>query len=78
MIKGLEELHYAGRLKELGLFSQEKFQGEPHCSIPVLTGQLQREHTPFRRSHKKRDSRYMLHWEKFHRDASKVIFLWQQ
>ncbi|KAK4806134.1 hypothetical protein QYF61_001057, partial [Mycteria americana] len=40
MIKGLENLSYAERLKELGLFflGEEKAQGGPHHSIPVLKG----------------------------------------
>ena len=40
MIKGLENLPYEERLKELGLFSLEKAQG--HLSITELKGWLQR------------------------------------
>lgn len=40
MIKGLEDLHYRGRLKELGLFSQEKrsFRGNLTAVFQYLQG----------------------------------------
>ena len=72
IIKGLENLLYKERLKELGLFSLEKRKvwGRPHHSFPVLKGQLQREDgsSLFTRSHveKIRGNGYKLHWKRFH------------
>lgn len=45
IIKGLENLPYEERLKEVGLFflEERRLRGEPHYSIPVLKGWLQRE-----------------------------------
>lgn len=42
MIKGHQNQPVEERLKTLGIFFLEKIQGGPHCSVPVLTGQLQR------------------------------------
>lgn len=42
MIKGMESLPYEEMVKELGLFSVEKTQGQAHHSVPLLKGQLQR------------------------------------
>ncbi|GAB0178250.1 hypothetical protein GRJ2_000290300 [Grus japonensis] len=40
LIRGLEHLSYEDRLRELVLFSLEKTQGTPYCSLPVLKGGL--------------------------------------
>lgn len=42
MIKGQQKLPFEERLKAFGIFFLEKTQGGPHCSVPVLIGQVQR------------------------------------
>jgi len=77
MIKGLENLSYEERLKELGLSSLEKAQVGPHHSIPVLKGRLQRGQ---RLSlHKKPDGEDKGQWvqvvlERFHLHRRKDFF----
>ena len=47
MIKGLEHLFSAERLRELGLFSMEKAPMRPHCGLPVHEDSLQAGGTNF-------------------------------
>lgn len=68
MPKGLKNLLYKERLKELHLFSLEKAQGATHQSIPVHKGlQSCKEDRGclFTKNHreKRRDNGYKLHQE---------------
>ncbi|KAK4806784.1 hypothetical protein QYF61_005580 [Mycteria americana] len=64
MIKGLENLPYEERLKELGLFSlgKRRLRMETHHSIPILKGWPQRGRRLSLHSHmeKTRDNGYKL------------------
>ena len=41
MIRGLEHLSHDERLKELGLFGEEKALERLHCDLPILERSLQ-------------------------------------
>ena len=40
MIRGMEQLHYEGRLRELGLFNMEKTLETPDSILSVSNGEL--------------------------------------
>ena len=79
MIKGLENLPYEERLKELGLFSLEKrrLRRDLVTVFRYLKDSYKEDGgSLFTRSHmeKTRGNRYKLHWERFHFDIRKTFF----
>ena len=78
MIKGLENLLYEERLKELGLFSLEKrrLRGDLITVLQYLKGSYKEDGgPPFSRSHmgQTRDNRYKLHQKRFHLDRRNFL-----
>ncbi|KAK4815390.1 hypothetical protein QYF61_001378, partial [Mycteria americana] len=79
MMKGLENLPYNKRLKELVLFSWEKrrLRGDLTTVFQYLKGGYKEDGgSLFTSSHmdKTKDNRYKLQWERFHLDIGKKFF----
>lgn len=77
MIKGLENLPYQERLKELGLFSLKKAYADLILVYQYLKGSYREEGGPlFTRSHteKTKDNRYKLYQERFHLNIRNNFF----
>ncbi|KAK4825589.1 hypothetical protein QYF61_000678 [Mycteria americana] len=78
MIKGLENLPYKERLKELSLFSLEKAQGDLITVFQYIKGGYKEDRSScFTRSHmeKSRGSRYKLHHKSFYLDTISNVWV---